>query len=147
MSAVIPGPTSGLYAFSNHVRGRILLATRNGDAAVAQLDVALDKLGNSGARSAQSLSVARSERALALAYSGRVDAALADLRAFEAPTPHLFGIVQRLSGDFTNALESQRKEQGGITPGPASTLARSQILTEIGLNQLALGDVESATIR
>ena len=144
VSAVIPGITSGLYAFSHHVRAQILLAGRKGAAAVAQFDVALDKLGNSGARSAQSLAAARSERALALAHSGRVDAALADLRAFDAPTPRMLGIVQRLSGNFTAALESQRKALGNITPGAGADRARSLILTETGLNQLELGDLEPA---
>lgn len=145
VSAVIPGPTSGLHAFSHHVRAQILLAARKGTAAVAQFDVALDKLGSSGARSAQSLAAARSERALALAHSGRVDAALADLRTIEAPTPRLLGIVQRLSGNFTGALESQRKALGNITPGATANRARSLILTETGLNQLELGDLDAAT--
>ena len=145
VSVVIPGPTSGLYAFSHHVRGQILLAAREGEAAVAQLDIALEKLGSSGARSAQSVGAARSDRALALAYTGRVDAALADLRAVSDPTPRVLGIVQRYSGTFSEALESQNKALAAIAPGPGASRARSLILTETGLNQLELGDVDAAT--
>jgi serine/threonine protein kinase/tetratricopeptide (TPR) repeat protein len=145
VSAVIPGPTSGLYAFSNHVRGQILLASRKGEQAVAQMDIALEKLGSSGARSAQRLGAAGSDRALALAYTGRVDAALAALRAIATPTPHVLGMVQRLAGAFAEALESQRKALAAVAPGPGASRARSLILTEMGLNQLELGDLDAAT--
>jgi serine/threonine protein kinase/tetratricopeptide (TPR) repeat protein len=144
VSAVVPGPSSGLHAFSHHVRGQILLASRRSEEAIAQLDVALGKLESSGVRSAQSLAGAQSDRALALAYSGRVDEAMADLRAVVAPTPRVLGIVQRLLGASAEALATQRKALADIAPGPRANRERSLILTEIGLNQLELGESEAA---
>jgi serine/threonine-protein kinase len=88
VSAVVPGPDSGLHAFSHHVRGRILLAARKGSAAVEQLDLAIEKLRSAGTRSAQRLAAARSERALALAYTGAIDEALADLHPRRSAPPH-----------------------------------------------------------
>jgi serine/threonine-protein kinase len=144
-SAVVPGATSGLHAFSHHVRGRILLASRRGAEAVAQLDVAIDKLREATDRSSQRLPAAQSERALALAYVGRIEAALAALAAIESPSPRILGIVQRLSGAPAQALESQRRALAAITPGAGAQEAQAAVLTEIGLNQLELGDEDSAS--
>jgi serine/threonine-protein kinase len=144
-SAVIPGPTSGLHAFSHHVRGQILLGARKGEAALAQLETAIDKLSAAGIRSSQSVDRARSERALALAYTGRVDQALAELRAIDTPSPRILGIVQRLSGAYGEALGSQRQALAAITPGAAASRMRSLVLTEIGLNEIELGNVAGAS--
>jgi tetratricopeptide (TPR) repeat protein len=144
VSAVVPGPDSGLHAFSHHVRGRILLAARKGSAAVEQLDLAIEKLRSAGTRSAQRLAAARSERALALAYTGAIDEALADLHALDDPLPRIVGIVERLSGAWGRALASQRKALGAVQSTGGENEIRSSVLTEMGLNQLELGDLDAA---
>jgi hypothetical protein len=57
----------------------------------------------------------------------------------------VLGIDKHLSGAFAEALESHRKALADIAHGAGSSRARSLILTEIGLNQLELEELELAT--
>jgi tetratricopeptide (TPR) repeat protein len=145
-SVVVPGPASGLYAFSHHVRGQILLAARKGEAALAQLNTAIEKLRGADDRSSRRLADAQAERALAFAYTGRVDQALVDLRALSTANAslHILGIVQRLSGAFADALDSETKALASLPPGPKANRARSAVLTGLGLTQIERGEWEPA---
>jgi eukaryotic-like serine/threonine-protein kinase len=84
--------------------------------------------------------------ALAKAYEGQVPAALATLAQLETKAPArpvLFnhGVVLRLAGDYKGALERQRR----ALATPAMTeRERAAIETEVGLNELALGNVDAA---
>jgi eukaryotic-like serine/threonine-protein kinase len=146
VSAVNPGQNSGLHAFAQHLRGQILLAARRGPAALAQLDAAIDELGRTKERANQRLADARSERALALAYTGRIAQAATDLADVGTAPSHLRirGIVQRFAGHHASALDSQRQALTGVRPGPGSERTRSLILTEIGLDLLEQDRVDGA---
>lgn len=148
-TAVSPGPASGVHAFAHHQRAMILLASRDGQAALDQLDVTISKLETTGEAAArQSLPEAQTGRALALAYAGRTTEALATLRVLDLSTPRsqrILGMVQRLAGAYPEALETLRTAMASVPPGPRTSRARSMYLVEIGLTQLELGEVAAAS--
>lgn len=113
------------------------------------MDVAIEKLERTDEKAAsQGLPAARAERALALAYEGRVAEALAALRT-DAPSSadglRILGTVQRLAGAYADALATQRKAFAALPSGRGVTALRSTILIETGLNQLELGDIDAAS--
>ena len=95
--------------------------------------------------------VIRMRRALARAYAGAPGPAVLELRAivaafeagkFAAPSRSYLalGEAQRLAGDFRAALASQQTGIALVADGPNAERERMAFLTEIGLDQLALGE-------
>jgi serine/threonine-protein kinase len=149
-TAVAPGPRSGVHAFAHHMRGRILLGARRGAHALTQMEAAIEKLETTDEKAAsQGLPTARAERALALAYEGRVSEALTAALRTHAPSSadglRILGTVQRIAGAHADALATQRKAAAALPAGPGTAVLRSTILIETGLNQLELGDVDAAS--
>lgn len=99
--------------------------------------------------------VMQSYRARALMLLGRLDEATQTLETLieryrrtghstvAAPT-FLLGVTRRLAGDPARALALQQTTLGAVRQGPTQRRWSSRVLIEIGLNQLELGELQSA---
>lgn len=138
--------TSADYAYLLTGRGVTLLAARRPDAALEDLTQAQAVYEQVLGDAHWDTVTARLNRAVALAYVGRTtDARAAFAQEFEAPPALAFwlnyvrGVVQRLDGDYTAAVDSQRAAERAIQPGVKAEWDRFRVLAELGLALLESG--------
>jgi eukaryotic-like serine/threonine-protein kinase len=137
------------YVLTTVNQASMLIAARRTEEALRLIDV----IGKRSAEFQVAVPVPnRAVFALAQAYGGQMAAAREALAQLEAkaqaqakvsPRPVLFnhGVVLRLAGDYQGALEKQRR----ALATPAMTeRERAAIETEVGLNELALGNMDAA---
>ena len=148
-------PDSYIYGKQLYVRGISLLAARKAEQASSVLNDAAQTFRNTVGPSHELTYAAQIDRALALGYEGKVDTAVEQLapvlrqlqasKAESVSVPlHVMGILKRLAGDYVEALHLQQTALGFIVQGPRSGFERMRILTEIGLNQVELGQHRAA---
>lgn len=148
-------PGSYTHGAALAMKGGVLLEARRSDAALPYLNRAVAELAKAlGADNERTLA-ARTNRALALAQSGRVAEAASELDAIvsmQLPPnrilsyqPHLAsGVLKRLQGDYTAALGEHEASLTAVQPGPRYELHRVRVRTEIGLDLAALGRNDEA---
>ena len=151
--ASVPGLDSVPYAVTLGVRGSILLAARQADEALPPLTRAVEQLDRLRGASHDSTRAVRLERTRAVGYKGNVRDALRDMEALATPVEtsaardrplHLRGVLDRLNGNPSNALRVQQEALASIAPGRRAERTRMEVLTEIGLNHVELGNHDQA---
>ncbi len=152
----VAGPKSFTYGAGLNSRGRCHLMARHAEEAVRDLSGAVDVATHLLGPHHEITRRTRVVRALALVYAGDMGAAQAELRAYtgggeaerDAPwslPSYALGTLNRLSGEYEEALQRQKDALSHVEqdyrgqPG-----ARQHVLTEIGLNQVDLGDFDGA---
>jgi len=142
------------------VRGVTWLAARRGAEALRDLSESADTLSRTFGPSHDETLLAQYNRALALAYLGRMreaekqigPAVALYLSTYRDPIykPHrplyVLGVVKRLTGDPRSALETERKALSLVEKDLVSDWESTPILAEIGLSQLDLGQYDEAVI-
>ncbi len=142
-------PESYTFASVRRMRGMTLLLPRNDLEALEELTAAAATFTNVlGSMHKVTLSV-RAHRALALAYTGSVGDALEELEsvvevgrkgqsAVISTAMRSLGTVHRIAGNLEDALRLHEQAIGAIAEGPRAERERMAVLTEIGLDQVAL---------
>jgi tetratricopeptide (TPR) repeat protein len=149
-------PDSFTHLSARHRYAMALLAARRGEQALGQLATVAEGFRRVRGPESEWVSGTEVARALALAYVGRVKEARGEAgRLLEALRSrpgaslgralHVAGVTQRLDGDARAALRSQEESLAAIKPGPRADLERLPVLTEIGLDHVALGNHDEAT--
>jgi serine/threonine-protein kinase len=147
--AKAPGRESAPYAITLGRRGSILLAARRPEAAIVPLNEASGQLNRLLGGTNERTSVVRVERALALGYSGKTSEGLRELdalakdRGTSPPTQramYVRGVLERLAGNHDAAMRVQQEALSSIEPGALADRTRMDVLTEIGLNHVGMGN-------
>jgi serine/threonine-protein kinase len=148
-------PQSFRYAAAVHQRGMAQLAARRAAEAIPDMTFAVETVtqalspGHAVTRSYQA------DRALALAHAGQLRQARSALESLlpDAGSPvdaaqsralFVMGVVSRLTGDFTAALQFQHRALESIPANRSADLRRMKVLTEIGMTLLDLGQTRQA---
>ncbi|HEY7172452.1 MAG TPA: serine/threonine-protein kinase [Vicinamibacterales bacterium] len=142
------------YASALSQRGAALLAARRAEEALSDLDQAVLTLRHVLPVGHATTRLVEATRALALARAGKyrearalleplvvVPAASADQSV--AMALYVMGIVERLSGEPSAALETEQRALKS-TAGAGAEIHRMRVLTEIGLARLDLGHTGQA---
>jgi serine/threonine-protein kinase len=146
---------SFIYATQVNVRGLARLAARRGNEAVADLSNALEVFRRTLGPNHEITRTAQVNRALAMAYAGRVDKArqelvhiLDDARGHNGRhrgrAMYALGVATRLGGDYGTALKVQESALALVRNGPEAENERMHVTAELGLNYLALRQYEQA---
>jgi serine/threonine-protein kinase len=148
-------PGSYTHGAALAMHGGVLLEARRIEESLPYLTQGSAELEQAlGADNERTLA-ARTNLALALAWSGRFSDATAQLAAIlSKQTPpgrilsyqphHALGVVRRLQGDFAAALHEHETSLSVVQPGARHDLHRARVRTEIGLDLIALGRNEEA---
>ena len=148
-----PGSYTHGGAFSMH--GGVLLEARRVEASLPYLAQGTAELEQAlGADNERTLA-ARTNLALALAWSGSFDDAAAQLETvLSKQTPpgrilsyqprYALGVLRRLQGDYAEALRQHEVSLTVVQPGARYELHRARVHTEIGLDLVALDRNEDA---
>jgi hypothetical protein len=151
--ANVPGKESVPYATTVGRRGAILLAARRPLEALPLLKQAGDQLAGLLGGAHERTYLVRVDHALALGYAGNVAAGLRELEALPQPAAtftaperplQVRGILERLAGRHTEAFRVQQDALKSIRPGIRADRSRMEVLTEIGLNHVDLGNPAAA---
>jgi serine/threonine-protein kinase len=148
-------PGSSRHAALLDARGLALLSARRAAESVPISTRAREYVAELLGPEHESVFVLSVHRARGLALLGRLDEARRELqwvidryaRAGKSTlsTPlHYLGFVERMSGEFSKALELQQRALASIRPGPRARRASAKILTEIALLRLELNEVDAA---
>jgi len=149
-------PNSYNYAGALNSRGAALLAARRGTESLAALSGALETLKTVLGPAHPQASKSQVNRALALAYVGKVEQARQEIApivnsqrasgdASLNATLYVEGILQRLAGGYSAALGLQLESLALSQANPKAKLDEARALTEAGLNQIELGQLDEAT--
>lgn len=151
--ATVPGRESIPYAMTLGRRGLILLAARRPLEALPHLSEAGDRLQRLLGVANERTYLARVDQALATGYAGNVsdarramDALPGSVTPSSAPERplHVRGVLERLAGRAAEGLRFQQQAMAAIPPGVRAERSRMEILTEIGLGHLHLGQAADA---
>jgi eukaryotic-like serine/threonine-protein kinase len=130
-------PDSYAAAVALRVRGEVLLAARQAEAALPLLAQARAAFEGALGPSHDVTQSARLLRALALAHAGDEAEArreLADLAAAGAGgAAHGLGVLERLAGRYDEASRLQEEALARVPPGPRAARDRRRILDELSL--------------
>ncbi|HJS75228.1 MAG TPA: serine/threonine-protein kinase [Vicinamibacteria bacterium] len=143
-------PESYTFASVRRMRGLSLLLQRKDREALSDLSAAADAYVKVIGPAHDATLSTRAYRALARAYTGSVGDALEELESVvdavskgrstvTSTALRALGTVHRLAGSLEEALRLHEQALGAITEGPRAERERMAVLTEIGLDQVALG--------
>jgi tetratricopeptide (TPR) repeat protein len=142
-------PDSYEHALLLTNRGTNLLAARRGAEALRDLSAAERTFEARLGKDHWETITARFNGAVALAYLGRVDESRSALSLVRDRSPlldedwawawHVAGVVERLGGAPARGLEMQQRALGHVDVSPRALWHRLRILTEMGLDQVELG--------
>jgi tetratricopeptide (TPR) repeat protein len=145
----IAAPGSFTYASTLFNHGAIVLAARQTQRAVEELQQAQQMLAGTLGPTHDLSRRAQVEYALALAHAGRFAEARRQLDERLAPDPsgsagmdralYVSGVLDRLEENHDAADAALQAALGAIQPGAKASLMRMRILVEIGLNCLEQG--------
>jgi serine/threonine protein kinase/tetratricopeptide (TPR) repeat protein len=133
-------------AFAKLLRGNALLALRQPEQALADLEQATASLARQWDRQHPSVIAATAQQAMARAMAGDLATAETALRGLP-PTPeslHAAGLVRRLAGDAAGARRLQDDALAALPAGRTAGRLRPSILTELGLAEVAAGAPDEA---
>jgi tetratricopeptide (TPR) repeat protein len=148
-------PDSYIFANQVYASGLSLLAARRSKEALAALTTAVETFRRTIGPTHTVTFTAEVNRALALGYAGQLDEAQQELEPLlcriqetkSGPVSlalYAMGVVKRLAGEYEEAVRLQRASLDSMQEIARSTLAGTRVLTEIGLNQLELGEYKAA---
>lgn len=150
-------PESLAYAGTLSARAQARLARRDAAAALNEFNIAVPILERVLGAARDATLLARTGRALALAYLGRFDDAQEEVNAVAravkgkgvieplgARVAQVRGTIARLRGDLAAALQWQQPVAELKDAGPKQQRERMRALAEIGLIGLDQGDAASA---
>jgi serine/threonine-protein kinase len=144
------------YAGALNARGAALLAARRGTEGLTALSSSLETLKTELGPAHPQISKAQLNRAIALAYTGKVGEARQDIAPIVSgqrasgdaalnATLYVEGFLQRLAGNFPAALALQLESLALSQANPKAKLDEARALTEAGLNHVELGQFGDAT--
>jgi tetratricopeptide (TPR) repeat protein len=143
-------PESYTFASVRRMRGLSLLLQRKDREALEDLTAAADTYVKVLGPAHEATLSTRASRALARAYTGSLGDALEELdsvvelgrkgqRAVTSTALRALGTVHRMAGNLEEALRIHEQALEVIVEGPRAERERMVVLTEIGLDQVALG--------
>jgi len=148
-------PESRLMVAVTEAVGLAYLGARRGAVAAPHLGAALDGYRKLFGADNFTVLVTQRNRSLALTYAGQLAAAERDMAQVLAKMPRIArdgydanawiaGMRERLAERFDAALQLQQRALDSLPDQPSITLPRARALTELGLNEIALGHMDAA---